>query len=349
MIEYKQGDIMKDGSEAVVNTVNTEGVMGKGIALAFKKAYPQNFELYRKAYDEGKLRTGKMLVFQTGALFPKFIINFPTKKHWRNPSKMEYITEGLKDLVKVIQENKIESIAIPPLGCGNGKLDWRVVKPVIEAALEEVGSTTKVTIYEPGFQEEEKPAVNVSAKLTEARAMLLHLVHEYSKSGYAVNLLVVQKLAYFLQRSGVNLRLNFEKGWFGPYAKNLSYVLNDLNGTYIHFTAKSIKPETTVKLDEPNWQAVESFVNENLSGEQKSKLEEVVEMIEGFETPFGLELLSTVDFVKLNCPECSPANIQERIQSWTIRKKELMPLFQIETAYRHLLRQPIYQAIQEAL
>lgn len=343
MLEFKQGDILKDEAEALVNTINTAGVMGKGIALAFKKAYPLNYEAYRKAHDEGRLQTGKMFFFQTGTMFPKYIINFPTKKHWRHPSRLEYISEGLKDLVRLINEHQIKSIAIPPLGCGNGKLDWKVVRPMMEAALNEVAQHIEIAIYEPGFVVEEKTKVEAPAKLTVARAMLLHLIREYARSGYGVNLLVFQKLAYFLQRAGVPLRLNYEKGWFGPYARELNYVLNDINGSFIHFQPQSTKPETVVRMDEGNWPKVEAFVDEQLTDDQKAKLEEVIEMIDGFETPFGLELLSTVDFVKQHCAECSPANIHERIQAWTKRKKELMPLFQIEAAYRHLLNLPVYQ------
>ena len=131
MIQYKEGNILEEEAEALVNTVNTYGVMGKGIALAFKKAFPKNYKYYRQAYENGELETGKMFLHKTGLLLPKYIINFPTKKHWRYKSKLEYIEQGLDDLIFIIESNRIQSIAIPPLGCGNGGLDWKIVKKLI--------------------------------------------------------------------------------------------------------------------------------------------------------------------------------------------------------------------------
>lgn len=154
MIKYIQGNLLADADQvdAMVNTVNTVGVMGAGIALMFKKRYPKNFEAYKKACKEGKVRIGKMFVTENnGDLVdsgPKFIINFPTKKDWRKGTEIQWVEEGLEDLVHTIKEKGIRSIAIPQLGCGNGGLDWYDVKPRIEAALKEAGNIT-ATIYEP--------------------------------------------------------------------------------------------------------------------------------------------------------------------------------------------------------
>jgi len=131
MIKFRTGNILQSEAEALVNTVNTVGVMGKGIALAYKNEFPENYRIYREAYEKGDLRIGKMLLTQTGLLLPRYIINFPTKKHWREKSNIQYIIEGMHDLVRVIQDENIQSIAIPPLGCGNGGLDWNAVKPII--------------------------------------------------------------------------------------------------------------------------------------------------------------------------------------------------------------------------
>ncbi len=338
MIQYTKGDILKADVEALVNTVNTVGVMGKGIALAFKKAFPENFEFYYKAFQEGKLEVGKMLVFPTQQMFPKYIINFPTKKHWRHPSKYEYIREGIINLVKVIKENNIQSIAIPPLGCGNGKLDWNIVRSMIEESLSEIAETKDIILYEPGYQPPAKkgPSDQQSVKLTKARAMLLFLMHQYDQLGYTLNLLVIQKLAYFLQKAGEPLRLDYEKGWYGPYARKLQYVLKALNGTYLFFPEEETQPNTSVKLAYNKFDYLNQFIANNLSMEQKSRLDQVLNLIEGFESPFGLELLGTVDFIASSNQTYSAVDIHAHIQDWTKRKKELMPLEQIEVALEQL-------------
>jgi O-acetyl-ADP-ribose deacetylase (regulator of RNase III) len=130
MITDGGGDLLSDAAEAIVNTVNTEGVMGKGIALQFKQRYPQNYETYRAACKRRQVHLGSMFVVATGALHgPRHIINFPTKGHWREQSRLEHIQAGLRDLVRVINELGINSIALPPLGCGNGGLEWTIVRP----------------------------------------------------------------------------------------------------------------------------------------------------------------------------------------------------------------------------
>lgn len=169
VIRLKRGDLFQSDAEALVNTVNTQGVMGKGLAYEFKKRFPENHRRYEQACEEGQMQIGKMLVFRTGQLHPQYIINFPTKQHWRSKSKLEYIQEGLKDLAQVVQQYGIRSIAIPPLGCGQGGLRWEEVKPLIEqtfAALPDV----EVHLYEPS-----------TPTLEPVYAGLLRLVEVYSE------------------------------------------------------------------------------------------------------------------------------------------------------------------------
>ncbi len=133
-IETGKGNLLTADVEALVNPVNTKGVMGKGLALQFKKAFPENFAEYERACRAGEVTTGRVHVVPRLAS-PRYIINFPTKNHWRQPSKLDYVREGMKDLLEHIQRLGIRSVAMPPLGCGNGGLDWRVVRPVIIDAL----------------------------------------------------------------------------------------------------------------------------------------------------------------------------------------------------------------------
>jgi O-acetyl-ADP-ribose deacetylase (regulator of RNase III) len=139
MIEEAKGNLLEADAEALVNTVNTVGHMGKGIALQFKQAYPENFLAYARAVKRGEVRAGRMFVVPTGFVTnPRYIINFPTKRHWRGRSRIEDIEAGLEALVGEIRRLGIRSIAVPPLGCGNGGLDWRDVEPRIKRALAEL-------------------------------------------------------------------------------------------------------------------------------------------------------------------------------------------------------------------
>jgi len=224
MIEFARGNLLEATAEALVNTVNTVGVMGKGVAWMFKEAYPENFKAYQSACKKKEIAVGHMFVTERHALVgPKWIINFPTKEHWRGNSKMEWIETGLEDLKHVIAEKKIQSIAIPPLGSGNGGLNWADVRPKIEAALGELNDVS-VIIYEPTDRYQ-----NVSKRagvetLTPARALIAELVRRYWILGIECSLLEIQKLAYFLERSieklGLQnpLDLRFQADKYGPYA-----------------------------------------------------------------------------------------------------------------------------------
>ena len=213
MIRFTKGNILQADVEALVNTVNTVGIMGKGIALAFKKAFPLNYKLYKEACDNKNFTVGSMFTTKTGQLMPKFIINFPTKEHWKRRSKIDFVKSGMKELVKTIKTNEIKSIAIPPLGCGNGGLNWNEVKPIIVNELQSINKSIEVIIYEPGFNNQ-TVSVKKEIALTPARAMLLCALKDYQILGYSINLLVAQKIAYFLQRIGEPLNLQYEKGHY---------------------------------------------------------------------------------------------------------------------------------------
>jgi O-acetyl-ADP-ribose deacetylase (regulator of RNase III) len=230
MIEFKQGNLLQENAEAIVNTVNCVGVMGKGIALQFKQTFPENFKAYKKACDAQQIQTGEMFTFATGNIFnPRYIINFPTKNHWREKSKIEYIKTGVKALIQEIKHLQIQSIAIPPLGCGNGGLDWIVVKPIIFEALAEI-LEVKVVIFEPINTSIATPIKvnNKKPKMTRSRALFIYLLELYNILEYSLTKLEIQKLAYFLQVSGEPLKLRYEKQQFGPYADNLNHTLLDM-------------------------------------------------------------------------------------------------------------------------
>ena len=211
-INFVQGNLLKqDDVDAIVNTVNCVGVMGKGIALQFKNKWPSNYQQYEIACKNKLVKTGRMFVYDSGGLVkPNFIINFPTKDHWRGNSKLEYVQDGLNDLIDQIKHLNIKSIAIPPLGCGNGGLDWKEVKPLIENAFNNLPDV-EVRIFEPSGS----PTANdmevktAKPKMTNGRAAILKIIDTYREVGYGLSKIEVQKLAFFLQEAGENLKLNF--------------------------------------------------------------------------------------------------------------------------------------------
>jgi O-acetyl-ADP-ribose deacetylase (regulator of RNase III) len=150
MITLERGNLLDADVDALVNTVNTVGVMGKGLALQFKRAYPAMFRAYSRAAQSGELEVGRMQVWETGELQgPRYIINFPTKRHWRQGSRLVDIEQGLADLVRVVRALGIRSVAVPPLGCGNGGLDWAQVEPLITNALTSLADVD-VRLFPPG-------------------------------------------------------------------------------------------------------------------------------------------------------------------------------------------------------
>ena len=324
-IETGQGNLLTADVDALVNPVNVVGVMGKGLALQFKKAFPENFKSYDQACKAGEIAPGKMHVVKR-LTSPRFIINFPTKKHWRHPAKLEYIRDGLHDMVKQSKALGLESIAIPPLGCGNGGLSWSDVKPLIVAASELLPGV-RMLVFEPMGA---PPAATVidrrkMPKMTESRAALLKLMAKYQSTGYEylLSLVEVQKLAYFLQQAGEPLRLKYEAHFYGPYADNLRKALRNMEGHYTRGLGDGQnQPETPLEILPEALPAADKV----LSSRQASleRLERVAKLIEGFETPFGMELLGTVHWVMTH--GARPDDVEDvitRVHGWSARKRAM--------------------------
>lgn len=337
MIEIVAGNILEAETEAVVNTVNCVGVMGKGIALQFKQAYPDNFKAYKRACDADEVKPGRMFVFETGALVgPRYIINFPTKRHWKGGSKIEDIEAGLRALTDEVQKRAIRSIAVPPLGCGNGGLDWRVIRPMIESAFSELPDVS-VRLYAPqGAPEAEKmPVRTAPAQMTRARALLVKIIDLYSIPEYRLSMLEVQKLAYFLQEAGEPLRLAYVADRFGPYAENLNFVLQKIEGHFIRGYGDRSR-DARIRLTPQAVEKADRFLTGD--AEAGDRLERVGRLIEGFETPYGMELLSTVHWVAQK--DISPAQDEDsavaKIHAWSQRKRDLFKPDHIRVAWQRL-------------
>lgn len=342
---YKQGNLLKEKAEALVNTVNTVGVMGKGIALQFKEKFPLNYKLYRQAWKNKELQTGKMFVTSTKQqVAPLYIINFPTKEHWRNKSKIDYVEKGLDDLAKVVKEKKIKSIAIPPLGCGNGGLNWTVVRSLIEQKLKSIAEQVEVIIFEPSLKaaaptRERKN--KTKPKLTPLRAMLLASMFQYKTLCYDISVLEVQKLVYLLQRLGNNFNLKFVKHHYGPYSNQLRYVLNDLDGFYLNgMQYNSAKPFDKLSLEDKYQEVIQDFIAKKCTANQRESLNTLYQLIDGFESPLGMELLATVDFLVID-QKIEIQNIddlQKAITEWNNRKVQLMRRPYLEETVKRLTR-----------
>jgi len=324
MIHYTTGDILRDDAEAVVNTVNCVGVMGRGIALQFKNQFPENFKAYVRACKEEVVQPGRMFIYETGELTsPQFIVNFPTKRHWRGKSRMEDIDSGLAALAEDVVRLKIRSIAIPPLGSGLGGLNWAEVKQRIETVFAEF-KDLDVRIYEPaGAPAADKMVRNREVpEMTPGRAALVELMDRYLNGllDPFVSLLEVHKLMYFMQAAGAPLRLKYEKANYGPYAKNLGHVLKRIEGHLVSgYADGGDDPTKQLKLVPGAVTDAKRFLEKDI--ETKARFLRVSELVEGFESPFGLELLATVHWIATNEGAQSLEEVKQKTYAWNERKQ----------------------------
>jgi len=342
MIETAHGNLLNASAQALVNTVNTEGVMGKGIALQFKNAYPQVFKDYAAACKRALVRLGQMDVHDLGSIGegPRWVINFPTKGHWRKPSRLADVASGLADLVATVQRLGIESIAIPPLGCGNGGLDWADVRPLIEQAFAPLPQV-QVLVFEPVGAPAPVSMPNRTAKpaLTTASATLVLLMHRYLQGlmDPFVTLLEVHKLMYFMQEAGQPLKLKYQADLYGPYAPNLGHVLKRLDGHYLMgYGAGSSDPSTPL---EPTPEGVEEAYDFLARDDQTNKrFDRVTQLIDGYEDAYGMELLSTLHWVMVHEPEARKtcALAIQKVHAWSPRKRQLLKAEHLEKAWLRL-------------
>lgn len=329
MIEFTSGDILRDESEAIINTVNCVGVMGRGIALQFKNMWPQNFKAYEAACKRQEVQPGRMFVFDTNQLtLPRYIINFPTKRHWRGKSRLQDIDSGLSALVAEIRTRGIRSIAIPPLGSGLGGLDWAEVRPRIEAAMIDLPDV-RVRVYEPmGAPAADKMHHSREVpSMTPGRAALVELMNRYVRGllDPTISLLEVHKLMYFMQVAGEPLRLKYVQAPYGPYAENLRHVLRAIEGHLVAgYADGGDAPDKPLTLVPGAVEEANNFLEAN--AKTRAKFDRVGELVEGFETPFGLELLATVHWIiEQGEPVSSVDEVVAHTYAWNARKKQFTP------------------------
>ncbi len=303
MIELRQGDILHADAEALVNTVNCVGI--------------------------GQVQLGKMLVFDLNRLQnPRYIINFPTKHHWKGKSRIQDIEAGLKALLAEIRLHNIRSVALPPLGCGLGGLDWSKVRPIIEYAFDTLPDV-RVLLHEPSgaLLATEMVAQRKYPNMTAARAALLGLVRRYMTAVLdpSVSLLEIHKLMYFMQEAGEPLKLKYGRASYGPYAENLRHLLTQIEGHFIHgYGDAEDDPQKQIELEPTASEQAESFLAAH--SETRERFKRVAELIDGFETPFGMELLATVHWVGVREGAKSVEQAIAKTYAWNDRKR----MFKIE-------------------
>ena len=324
MITYKTGDLLSEDAEALVNTVNCVGVMGRGVALRFKRVYPDNFKAYAEECGEGRLKPGLVFVYETALLSPRFIVNFPTKNHWRAKSRLRYIETGLQSLVAEIKKRDIRSIAIPALGCGEGGLNWQDVRNLMETAFAEL-EVVDIVIFEPSHV----PAGAAGRRsfdipeMTPARAVLVSLMHQYRSAllDPMITLLELHKLAYFSQEAGEDLKLEFAKAPHGPYADNLGCLLRGIEGRMIvGYEGGGDAPHKELELVAGAVEDAAACMA--ASPETQQRCRKVADLVDGFESPFGLELLSTAHWVASRENPEGFDDLVSKAYAWNSSKKQ---------------------------
>jgi O-acetyl-ADP-ribose deacetylase (regulator of RNase III) len=340
MRKFVEGNILEADVEALVNTVNTVGIMGKGIALQFKRAYPEMFRAYEAECKAKRIKLGKMHVYDRGSMFnPRYIINFPTKQHWKGKSTITNIESGLDALVGELLARNIKSVAIPPLGCGLGGLDWNEVRPLIERAIEQAPGV-EALIYVPKGAPKPSAMVNRTKRpeMTTDRANMIRLLSEYCVLGYELTLLEIQKIFYLLQATGEPLRLCLKKDTYGPYADNFRHVLNRLEGHFLEgYGDGNNGPKTTIRLLDDAVREAKLVSELSSDFDQSDRVHRVFEVIEGFESPYGMELLASVHWVAINeGVGHDPELVVRAVHEWNNRKREVMKREHILVAWNRL-------------
>jgi O-acetyl-ADP-ribose deacetylase (regulator of RNase III) len=333
MIEQGRGNLLAAETDALVNTVNTVGVMGKGIALQFKRAFPANFRAYQAACQRGEVQLGQVWTFDTGVIGPRrYILNFPTKKHWRSDSRLQDIATGLDSLVATVREFGVTSIAMPALGCGNGGLAWADVLPLIERACERMEDVRAVVFAPEGAPPPEAmPNALPRPPLSQSRALLLTAISHYLARARlqevrdGISELEIQKLAYFLQILGAPLRLTFVRGTYGPYAPALGHTLDAMEGHHLTGLGdRSARVTEFVPINPVRASIDEAERSVNAEPADGHRLASLLELVEGFETPYSLELLATVHFASGHEPRTAdPAALTDRVAGWSLRKARM--------------------------
>ena len=300
----KIGDLFESHAQVLVNTVNCVGVMGKGIAKEFKKRFPYMFDEYKLLCEEKKIRPGVPYMYSN--LAQQYILNFPTKDHWKSPSKLSYVIAGLDWFRAHYKEYNISSVAFPPLGCGNGGLSWSVVGPLMYSKLHDL--PLDIEIYAPfGTPTEQlseeylkshvsNNAVDIlgekSKKFNKYWYLLLYVVQQLNQDEYSLSVgrVIFQKVCYVLTRFGIPTGFVFRQGSYGPFSEDVKNVIT------VFSNANLLK-------ERPTGSMIETVVNQNFvlnrnmfSDEELSRTEQALDLLSRIKDSHHAEMIATVLF-----------------------------------------------------
>jgi O-acetyl-ADP-ribose deacetylase (regulator of RNase III) len=352
MIRYTEGNLLDADAEALVNTVNTVGVAGKGIALMFKEAFPENFRAYAAACKADEIVPGGLFITERrDMLGPRLIFNVATKDHWRQPSRLEWIDRGLAALREEIAARAVRSIAIPPLGAGNGGLDWDDVKPRVIRALGDLDCD--VIVYEPTNAYQNVVKRRAVEMLTPARALLAEMIRRYEVLGFECSMLEAQKLAWFLRRALERMSPpnpiadDFRAAHYGPYSDRVRHLLDALDGSYVTCERRvaDARPTDPIRFRYDRADRISAYLTTPEAAPFRPALEWASSVIDGFQSPHGMELLATVDWLRSEVGAVMAINpMMAAIAAWpgpagaAERKARVFERRHVEMAIGHLAR-----------
>ncbi len=315
MINFTTGDLLQSSAEALVNTVNCEGYMGKGIAYQFKLKYPKNNQDYVRACRSGCLVPGTLHYFYED---DKLIINFPTKNKWREKSKIEYITTGLDELVKLVNRLNIRSIAIPPLGSGNGGLIWNDVKTIILDKVSVIAKNVDIYIYEPSKGYRALPVEE--PKLSTSALVLMEIKSRLKK----FDALRLQKAAYFMDLFASKRYFQFEPHKYGPYAHSIEVISRQIREFQKYYGTHSTEEAKVILYNKLVSDSVQTTMNELMPFIVQS-----CEFVNGIDSDHELECLATICYLIENKPNQSESDVIIGFKEWSDEKAQKFPSYEI--------------------
>jgi len=354
MIKVLIGDIFESNAQTLVNTVNTVGVMGKGVALGFRKHFPEMYDDYVRRCERHEVQLGKPYLFRR--VVPPHIINFPTKEHWRSVSRLEDIVKGLRYLQEHVQSWGVTSLAVPPLGCGEGQLEWRVVGPTLYRGLYELGIPVELyapfgTPYkelEPDFLDAPELKAERTGHYTHASTRpfrvdpgwvaLVAILEQVQKEPYhwPIGRVGFQKLAYFATEVGIPTGLSYHRGSYGPYAE-MKQILTPLinNGLIVERKLGRMFSTEVGKTFEDAKTGYKSFLMP-----WKPMIDAVADLVVRMDTD-DAEIAATVHFAANRINEGShepptESEILNYVMDWKIRRRPPLDESEVALAIRRL-------------
>ena len=328
MITLLTGNILESEAQALVNTVNCEGFMGKGLAYQFKKSFPETNKSYVQMCNKKELFPGKMHYFKENN---KLIINFPTKDKWRKKSEIDYIDKGMKSLIEVIKNNNLKSIAIPPLGSGNGGLEWKEVKNLIWDYVYPISNEVEIYIYEPSLNY--KAQSKKAPKLTLSHFILMNIKNKLDK----FSKLRLQKVAFFINLFSKENYFKFEAHLYGPYSHSIDIISKDIKEFqefHQYNTEEALKYAYNTLISK----SVEQKLNDFLV-----PLQQATNLINKYTLDRDIELYSTIAYILSENIKLNSKQIIHHIHNWSNLKKEKFEDSTIELALNQMIKDNIIQ------